>query len=211
MGASALGCGRRMDHRLRLHPDLPGGLHSGRGQLAHPTLGVHGLASLPRLGAAEESRPLRADATLPAFYVDGCYLVDPTSGFGILGPDIKRQLTFTLRNPTVDFHRAMRGLMFEYAPGGDITQPVAATFSRASIGTRVDVNVLVATDAISVLRDRHYIGGLRTTLLEGAGTNSCLQSEALDNASWTKGSSTITANTVAAPNGAVTADAVIEV
>src|SRR5690242_2496329 len=49
---------------------------------------------------ARQKNPVRfvPDATLPAFYVDGCYLVDPTSGFGILGPDIKRQLTFTLRN-----------------------------------------------------------------------------------------------------------------
>ncbi|HXH40178.1 MAG TPA: hypothetical protein VNN08_16230, partial [Thermoanaerobaculia bacterium] len=159
-----------------------------------------------------QKNPVRfvPDVTSPLFYVDGCYLVDPTSGFGGLGPDIKRQLTFTIRNPTVDFHRAMRGLMFEYTPGGDITQPVAATFTRASVGTRIDVNALVATDAINILRDRHYVGSLRTALLEASGTNACLQSEALDNASWTKGSSTITANTVAAPSGAVTADAVIE-
>lgn len=45
--------------------------------------------------------------------------------------------------------------------------------------------------------------------IEGQSINRCLQSEALDNASWTKTAVTVTADQAAAPNGATTMDAVV--
>lgn len=42
------------------------------------------------------------------------------------------------------------------------------------------------------------------------GPNLLLRSDALDNASWTKGNSTVTANTSVAPDGTTTADAIVE-
>src|SRR6266581_4043883 len=61
------------------------------------------------------------DATVPNFYVDNVYLVEPRQGFGTLSPDIKRNVRLKLRNATRDFHQALRGIMFEYVPGGDIS------------------------------------------------------------------------------------------
>ncbi len=47
-------------------------------------------------------------------------------------------------------------------------------------------------------------------LIEGARTNLLLQSEAIDNASWTKTAAAVTANALAAPSGLTTADKVVE-
>src|SRR5205809_2501504 len=69
------------------------------------------------------------------FYVDSCYLVEPLRGFGSLGADIKRKVPFKFRNATLDFHQALRGLMFDYAPGMSLTDPLVATYSRATAGT----------------------------------------------------------------------------
>ena len=46
--------------------------------------------------------------------------------------------------------------------------------------------------------------------LEPLASNSCLQSETLDNATWTKSNSSITANAVVSPDGTTTADALVE-
>jgi len=47
-------------------------------------------------------------------------------------------------------------------------------------------------------------------LIEESRTNLLTYSEEFDNVSWTKSNSTITANTISAPNGEITADALIE-
>ncbi len=46
--------------------------------------------------------------------------------------------------------------------------------------------------------------------VEGAATNLLLQSQAIDNAFWTVGGATVTANTVTAPDGTLTADTLVE-
>ena len=46
----------------------------------------------------------------------------------------------------------------------------------------------------------------RGLLVEGARTSICLRSQELDNASWTKTNSTVTANQILAPDGTLTAD-----
>ena len=65
----------------------------------------------------------------------------------------------------------------------------------------------VVTEAVGAAIDSSTLLGY---LAEGARTNLCLQSEVLDNASWTKTRSTITANAVASPDGNTTADKIVE-
>lgn len=113
------------------------------------------------------------DVTNPAFYVDGCYLVDPVKGFGVLGPDIKRQLTFTIRNPTVDFHLALRGLVLEYTPGNGL--PAGWTFARIGAAYYWGPDGKLKTAAADTLRENvppdqaGFVGA--TAWLEAAATN----------------------------------------
>jgi hypothetical protein len=129
------------------------------------------------------------DSDAPDFYVDDCYLYDPYSGGGSLHALHRRRFPFKVRHPTVDLHAAlMRGLMFEYAPGGSLTDPVAATFARATAATfrglPGGLQVAVGASAASgVLRDRHYEGALKTTLLEAARTQLVTDPENFGN--WT--------------------------
>src|SRR5690242_10065166 len=125
---------------------------------------------------ARDKNPFRfvPDQTNPLFYVDSCYLVEPLKGAGGLGPDIKRKIPFKFRNPTVDFHQALRGIMFEYGPGASLIDPIVASFARATAATRRGLPgnlaaAIGASDVSGVLRDRHYEGALRTTLLESVG------------------------------------------
>lgn len=112
------------------------------------------------------------DMTVPDFYVDGCYLAEPLDSHGSLESDATRNLHLLIRNPSVDFALALRGVMFEYAPGASLTDPVAATVTRATAATRRGkpstsmAAAIGASDVAGVLRDRHYEGALRTTLLE---------------------------------------------
>jgi hypothetical protein len=53
--------------------------------------------------------------------------------------------------------------------------------------------------------------GDRGTLIEGARTNLLLRSQEFDNASWTKSNATVTANSVTAPDGTMTADVMVDV
>lgn len=86
------------------------------------------------------------------------------------------------------------------------------TFTRGSAGTYVGRDRLVASAASNVIRYHHdpVTGVPLGVLLEGTRTNLCLQSETLDNASWTKSAASVTANAVASPDGAVTADTLVE-
>jgi len=115
------------------------------------------------------------DETVPNFYIDNVALVEPRKGFGNLSPDIKRNVRLKLRNPTVDFHQALRGIMFEYAPGMSLTDPILATFARATAATYRGIpgtlaSPIGASAASGIIRDRHYEGVLRTALLEAART-----------------------------------------
>lgn len=100
-------------------------------------------------------------------------------------------------------------LLFDYEAGDDIVAK-GGTFARTGIATYVDSSGLVRTAADGVPRDGHFIGGKRTILLEGARTNLCLKSEAFDDATWLKAALTVTADAIAAPNGATTADKLVE-
>lgn len=172
------------------------------------------------LDYARAKNPFRfvPDITTPLFWIDGCYLADPMKG----GRSISARLDFNqkikLRNPTTDFAAALRGLMFEYTPGLDISPyGLNGTFSRAGAAGRfLDNGGLAANALANVLRDRHYplgfgTGGLilpRTSLVEGAATNSCIQSQALAT-SWSNNQATAANNAGVAPDGTNTATSII--
>ena len=85
------------------------------------------------------------------------------------------------------------------------------TFTRATAATTVLSNGLIASVATGVARSYYdptsltYLG----YLAEGAGTNLCLQSE--DTATtWGPTNTTVTINSTVSPDGAITADLVLE-
>lgn len=83
------------------------------------------------------------------------------------------------------------------------------TFSRASTATRVNSAGLIETVSSNVPR-LDYLGSTCPKLqLEPSRTNIVLQSQAFDNAQWFKEAlNTVTANTLAAPDGTTTADTI---
>jgi hypothetical protein len=110
----------------------------------------------------------------PDFTVPSCWLEDPFEPEPTPEEDGTLAQALRICNATVPFGQAMRGIMFEYAPGASLTDPVAATFTRASVATRI-AKLLglepLATEAANVLRDRHYEGSVKTALLESAREN----------------------------------------
>jgi hypothetical protein len=85
------------------------------------------------------------------------------------------------------------------------------TFTRAGTATFLGRSGLIETAAANVPRIE-YDGNGRCLglLMEVARTNLALQSEAFDNASWTKVNASISANTQIAPDGTLTADTLVE-
>ena len=83
---------------------------------------------------------------------------------------------------------------------GDIaTQPILTTTAAVSVGPVANVPRL------------DYIGSTCGKLiLEPQRTNLALQSEAFNNAAWTKGGSTITSNATVSPDGYTNADAIVD-
>lgn len=100
-------------------------------------------------------------------------------------------------------------ILLKYAPGDTIA---GESFTRASSATYVAVNGQLQTVANNVKRDAHYtsINGVRRLLLEGPGTNGWSKSQQFDDAAWSKTGLTVTADAHSAPDGTVTADALIE-
>lgn len=72
---------------------------------------------------------------------------------------------------------------FKYTAGDSLT---GWTTSRASSATYFDTNGVVQTAGSGVMRDGHFLGGVRHWLLEPARTNSAIQSGDLTQAAWTK-------------------------
>ena len=88
---------------------------------------------------------------------------------------------------------------------GALSNTPGWSFTRASTGyAQTQAGVLVPFAS----------GALRRTdkgvLIEGAGTNLCLQSQTFDNASWVKSRTTVSADAVAAPDGTTTAYKLLE-
>jgi hypothetical protein len=93
-----------------------------------------------------------------------------------------------------------------------VTGASLVTFTRASDGTYVDSAGVIQTAATDVPRFDHNptTGESLGLLVEEARTNLALRSEELDNASWGKVAASVSSNTSIAPNGATTADSLIE-
>jgi hypothetical protein len=85
------------------------------------------------------------------------------------------------------------------------------TFTRASTGTFVGSNGLIQNAASNAARFDHNptTGESLGLLVEEARTNLVTYSEQFDDAAWSKSGATITANEIAAPNGATTADKIV--
>ena len=88
-------------------------------------------------------------------------------------------------------------------------------FTRASTATRVDENGLIETIATGTPRLNYpLLDGVvqdnPALLLEPSRTNTQPYSEQFDNAAWTKGNSSISANQITSPDGSQTADKWIE-
>lgn len=158
-----------MDTEARWIPDGPG-TNPVQTQLSGP------VSWEEFIDWVRDGRPIRfvPDENVPDFYVDNTYIVEPRKGFGSLSTDIKRNVPLKMRNPLISFHQAMRGIMFEYAPGTSLIDPVAYSFLRATAATRRGLpsaamaSAIGASDLVNVLRDRHYEGSLKTALLEAA-------------------------------------------
>lgn len=85
------------------------------------------------------------------------------------------------------------------------------TVTRASTGYYVNkAGVLTAASTNIPRTEYDALGAVLGLLVEGARTNLWLRSEEFDNASWTKTDNTVTANSIAAPDGATTADLLTE-
>lgn len=86
------------------------------------------------------------------------------------------------------------------------------TVSRASTAAYIDRDRLIKYAAINALRYDHdpVSGAPLGVLIEGSRTNLLTRSEEADNAAWTKTNCTISANAVSAPDGATTADKIVE-
>lgn len=129
------------------------------------------------------------DKNVQDFYVDGVTLEQPfeTPEPGLEDADGSQSIDMVLRNPTVDFGQAMRGIMFEYVPGASLVDPVAASFTRATAAARRGLpgsllTAIGATELTNALRDRHYEGALRTALFEAQRTQLITQPD--DFSAW---------------------------
>ena len=105
-------------------------------------------------------------------------------------------------------------VLFWYRAGDTLS---AATFTRADSGRYYAKGYgAVTTASTNIARIEYHdtdSDGVRETpslLLEAGRTNLCLRSETLDNASWTKSDTTISADAATAPDGVATADAIVE-
>jgi hypothetical protein len=132
------------------------------------------------------------DRSVADFYVDGCTLLEPAEA---VDPDIEEadgsyRIGLSLVHATVDLGLIQRGLMFEYAPGASLTDPVAATFARATLEGYLNNVGQFGSSAINTLSDRHYPlgytgGGVvppKTALFQGSCTNKITAPENLS--SW---------------------------
>jgi len=95
-----------------------------------------------------------------------------------------------------------------YASSAALLAALGITFSRASSAYYTNASGALVQAASNTLRfDHDSSGNPKGIFVEGGSTNLVLQSQAFDNASWTKGSSTtVTAAAGTAPNGTTTAE-----
>lgn len=98
-------------------------------------------------------------------------------------------------------------LALDFIDGTDTLDP-RITFTRSTTATFTNSAGLIATAAINAPRFDYDPVTLQPKglLIEEQRTNLLTYSEQFDDAAWSKNSTTVTANTTAAPNGSATAD-----
>jgi hypothetical protein len=112
--------------------------------------------------------------------------------------------------------RAVPSLDLRFADNKSLTDAVTGaslvTFTRASSGTFVDSAGVIQTAATDGPRFGHNPTTLESLglLVEEARTNLLLRSEEFDNVIWAKSAGTVSANSIASPAGAITADTFVE-
>lgn len=104
---------------------------------------------------------------------------------------------------------AIPSLDFNFITGG---LPGTVTFTRASTATYFNSAGVLTSAAINEPRFDYNPATLaaRGLLIEEQRTNSFTYSEDMTNAAWTKNNSTVTADSIASPNGGVNADKLVE-
>lgn len=88
-----------------------------------------------------------------------------------------------LANPVASSSGGSSSDALWYAPGATLP---AETFSRTTTKNYFDANGVLQSAAIDQRADAHYIGGVRTALLERGTTNSVVSPRDLTNAAWVK-------------------------
>jgi hypothetical protein len=112
--------------------------------------------------------------------------------------------------------RAMPSLDLRFAESKSLVDAVSGqnliTFTRASTGTFVDSDGVIRSAGNDVPRFDHnpLTGECLGLLVEEQRQNLLLRSEEFDNASWTKGNSSVSADATQAPTGTTTADKLVE-
>ncbi len=147
-------------------------------------------------------------SSVPAFLAGNRTTFAPTSG----ALNTRRQThTRTLTNAsTVSVHPYM---LFEYGNGAAIDITLRIGLPQLELGSSATEIIRTTGTINSAPRFDHdpLTGESLGLLVEEQRTNLLLRSEEFDNASWAKlNSVTITANAIAAPNGTITADKIVE-
>jgi len=96
-----------------------------------------------------------------------------------------------------------------YNKSGSNFKPVPFTHSRASIGTTIDRNGVLQTEAGNIPRIDFKDNIKGSLLLEPQRTNLQVRSEEFDNASWSKSNVNVSANSETSPSGSLNADKII--
>jgi hypothetical protein len=132
-------------------------------------------------------------------------VVDKERAWDNLGSSVS--ITLSIPSPSLDLNFAANKSLVDDISGNNLI-----TFSRASTGTFVDSNGLIQTAASGVPRFDHTgaTGESLGLLVEEARANIFTYSEQFNDVAWTKTNTTILSNVFTAPDGAATADALVE-
>ncbi len=170
-----------------------------------PIVGALGVQDFLDYARAKNTFRFVPDVTLPQVYIDGCYLADPIRGGRTITSSLEYAQQLKLRNPSVDFLQAFRGLFMEFTPGGSLSDPVLYSYSRATVGYEITREGYLLNHPANSICDGHYVAGLQTTLLSRAIANDVTNPEAIG--SWpTLNNGTVSSNQAKAPDGNLTGD-----
>jgi prepilin-type N-terminal cleavage/methylation domain-containing protein len=146
-------------------------------------------------------------AAIPEADTNSYYIRKNTSGTSIEVTHPRDDIWNIGGTPSLDLNFASNKSLIDSVSGNNLV-----TFTRASGGTYVGDDGLIKTATTNEPRFDHnpVTGESLGLLVEESRTNLLLRSEEFDAAAWTKSGSTVGVNDVVAPDGALTADKLIE-